>query len=99
MLKIEAITQDDARHVLHYFGKEGGWQGGSYTQKLIELLGVADQDNFSKLASVYPGLAAAHYLATTERNGIEILKNISTTTLHGAENVIRAAEAILESGL
>jgi hypothetical protein len=97
-LSIEDISQDDARHVLFYFNKDHGWQPGSFTQKLLELLSIADGFNYAKLAKAFPGLVAAHYLAENERNGIEILQGISMSTL-SAGNVVTAAEAITRSGL
>ena len=83
MLSVNSITQDDARHVLYYFGKQEGWQGGSFTQKLLELLSIADLENFQKIENSFPGLAAAHYLADQERNGVEILQQISLGNLSG----------------
>jgi len=100
MLDIDAISQDDARHVLYYFDKDHGWQPGSFTQKLLELVSIADELNHAKLSKAFPGLVAAHYLADQERNGIEILQGISKQTLSGSsENVVTAAEAITRSGL
>ena len=93
MLDINAITQDDARHVLHFFGREHGWQPGSFTQSLLELITKSDDINHQKLGKVYPGLVSAHYLATHEKNGIEILLGISTED--SEENVVAAANAIL----
>lgn len=83
MLSVNSITQDDARHVLHYFGKDGGWQGGSFTQKLLELLGIADLENFQKLSNEFPGLATAYLIAADERNGLEILQQIALGNLSG----------------
>jgi len=100
MLDIDAISQDDARHVLYYYNKDDGWQPGSFTQKLLELISIADELNHARISKAFPGLAAAHYIAEHERNGIEILQGISKQTLSsGSENVVTAAEAITRSGL
>jgi len=77
MLNVEAITPDDARHVLYYYNKDHGWQPGSFTQKLLELISIADEVNHARISKAFPGLAAAHYVATYERNGIEILQGIA----------------------
>ena len=76
MLSVNSITQDDARHVLHYFGKTEGWQGGSFTQKLLELLSIADLENFEKLSNEFPGLATAYHIYG-ELGGLQALQEIS----------------------
>ncbi|MEV0917891.1 hypothetical protein AB0I93_26985 [Streptomyces sp. NPDC049967] len=71
------ITEDTARHVLWTFGTEGGYRPGTFTQKLLELLAYADQDNTAKLAVVYPGEAEAVRIAKYEKNGVEQLQKIA----------------------
>ncbi|MDX3354714.1 hypothetical protein PV703_15650 [Streptomyces sp. ME01-24h] len=47
------VTPETANHVLWHFGR-GGYQPGSFTQKLLELICAADLDNKAKLARVFP---------------------------------------------
>lgn len=89
MLDINAITASDARHVLWFHDNNQGWQPGSFTQRLLELLTIADELNFARLSKAFPGLASAHYLAQHEKNGREILSGIATK--NGAENEVIAA--------
>ena len=92
MLDISAISKSDARHVLFYKGAEHGFQPGSFTQKALELISIADEENFNLLASIYPGLASAYHIASNEQDGIYILQEISIDTI--ADNFLAAARGI-----
>lgn len=46
----------EARHLLGHYGYEGGYHGGSFSTKLIELLEVADGSNQIKLLTAYPAM-------------------------------------------
>ncbi|SFT31865.1 hypothetical protein [Streptomyces sp. ok210] len=72
-----AITKDTARHVLWHYGREGGFQPGSFTRRLMEAMDAADIVNLAILGSVYPELAAALYTAKNEPNGIAELQRIA----------------------
>lgn len=52
------ITPEIANHVLHHFG-EGGYEPGNFTRQLIATIAAADMENKAKLATAYPGYAAA----------------------------------------
>lgn len=69
------ITPTIAAHVLHSYG-EGGYQAGSFTTTLIQALKLATTDNFAKLATVYPGYAAAVHHAANSLTGIASLHSI-----------------------
>ncbi|MEU6661209.1 hypothetical protein [Streptomyces sp. NPDC046821] len=71
------ITTDTARHVLWVFGRDGGFRPGTFTQKLLELLAYADEQNTSKIASAYPVEAAAVRLAKYDEAGITTLQAIA----------------------
>lgn len=43
-----------ASHLLHYYNTQGGYPGGSFATKLIELMEIADEENLQKLLTVYP---------------------------------------------
>jgi hypothetical protein len=71
------ITPETARHVLWTFGHEGGYQPGTFTQKLIDLLAYAPPVQMAKLALGYPVEAEAVRLAKYDEAGIDRLKTIA----------------------
>lgn len=72
------ITAETARHVLWTFGHEGGYQPGTFTQKLLELLAYAPPVQTAKLALGYPEETEAVRLAKYDETGIDQLKKIAT---------------------
>ncbi|MFD7616621.1 hypothetical protein [Streptomyces sp. NPDC059802] len=72
-----AITEDTARHVLWHYGRDGGAQPGSFTQRLMEAMDAADIVNLAILSSVYPELVAALYAAKNDVSGIAQLQKIA----------------------
>ena len=72
-----AIPVETARHVLWHYGQDGGWQPGSFTQKLMQAIDSADHVNTEILRTAYPALVAAMFMAGNDRNGIEQLKKIT----------------------
>lgn len=72
------ITKETARHVLWVFACEGGYQPGSFTQKLLELLACADPVNAFKLAMTFPAEAEAVRMAKNDKDGIAKLTAIAT---------------------
>lgn len=43
-----------ASHLLYYHNAAGGYPGGSFSNKLIELMDMADNENLEKLLKAYP---------------------------------------------
>lgn len=43
-----------ASHLLYYYNASGGYPGGSFANKLIELMDMADKENLEKLLKAYP---------------------------------------------
>lgn len=70
-------TASDARHILHHFGDPGGVRPGSFTEKLIDAMGSADQSNLAKLEREWPGLVGAYRLAHDDLDGIDQLRQIA----------------------
>jgi hypothetical protein len=75
------ITAETAAHVIWTFGRDGGYRPGTYTQKLLELLAYADESNTAKLATIYPGEAAAVRLAKYDETGMDQLQRIAGNVL------------------
>ncbi|MGW1160422.1 hypothetical protein ACWD48_19820 [Streptomyces sp. NPDC002519] len=71
------IPAETARHVLWTFGHEGGYQPGTYHQKLLDLLAYAPPVELAKLAQVYPAEAEAVRMAKYDEAGIATLKSIA----------------------
>ncbi|MFH8627813.1 hypothetical protein ACH4A8_39000 [Streptomyces vietnamensis] len=71
------ITPDTARHVLWTFGRDGGFRPGSFTQKLIELIAMADQANTVRLGASFPEVTKAVALAKYSEDGIDQLQQIA----------------------
>lgn len=73
------VSPEVARHVLHHFGYQDGWQAGSFTTELLQLLDLwnrADYVNSAKLAAMFPDYAAA-LIVGGQPNGIENLRLIA----------------------
>lgn len=71
------ITPEIARHVLWTFGHDGGYQPGTFSQKLIDLLAYAPPVQMAKLALGYPAETEAVRLAKYDEDGIAKLKAIA----------------------
>ncbi|MFE4867652.1 hypothetical protein [Streptomyces sp. NPDC056682] len=71
------IPPETARHVLWHYGHDGGWQPGSFTQRLMAAFDAADIDNAGILATAYPELGAAMLAAKYDEDGIDRLKKIA----------------------
>ncbi|HEY6116120.1 MAG TPA: hypothetical protein VI172_09200 [Candidatus Dormibacteraeota bacterium] len=71
------IPPETARHVLWTFACDGGYQPGSFTQKLLELLAAADVVNTARLATAFPAEAEAVRMAKGDRDGIAKLTAIA----------------------
>lgn len=71
------IPQETARHVLWFYGQDGGIQPGTFTEHLITTVDSADMDNTALLANAYPSLVAAVIAAKLDPNGIAALQRIA----------------------
>ncbi|MEU5580992.1 hypothetical protein ABZ791_30415 [Streptomyces huasconensis] len=71
------IPRETARHVLWFFGQDGGYQPGSFTEHLLYALSFADMVNTAKIAEVYPDYAAAMVAAKLDPDGIANLQRIA----------------------
>lgn len=69
-----SIPAETARHVLWTFGHRGGYQPGTYHQKLLDLLAYAPPVELAKLAQIYPAEAEAVRMAKYDETGIDKLK-------------------------
>ncbi|WP_327160490.1 hypothetical protein [Streptomyces zaomyceticus] len=72
-----AISPETARHVLWLFGRQGGVQPGSFTQRLMAAIDAADVLNQQKIANEYPDLVAAIRMAGNDDTGIATLQQIA----------------------
>lgn len=82
------IPPETARHVLWHYGHPGGWQPGSFTQRLMAAFDAADIDNAGILAGAYPEMGAAMIAAKHDPDGIDRLQAIAA-----GENVEPKASA------
>lgn len=71
------ISPQTAQHVLHYFGRAGGMEPGTFTTSLIATIASADHDHFARLATLYPEVATAVEVAKHDRDGITKLQMIA----------------------
>lgn len=70
------IPAETANHVLWHFG-HGGYQPGTFTEKLLAALCAADMDNKAKLADAYPDYAAAVIAIEYDPDGVTNLQRIA----------------------
>lgn len=77
MTTAPTIPQHTARHVLWFYGQDGGIQPGTFTQKLIGTIDSADLENAGLLANAYPSLVAAVIAAKCDPDGIAALQRIA----------------------
>ena len=71
------IPADVAAHVLFHYGREGGYQAGSFTEQLLTCIGMADQTNMDRLAAGFPDYVAAVTAIQYDPNGIERLQDLA----------------------
>lgn len=65
-------------HVLWHFGDTNlGYQPGSFVERLLLSMNVADQENFRRLAEAFPDYARAFTAAKDEDGGLEALRSIA----------------------
>jgi hypothetical protein len=68
------VSSETARHVLWHYGADGGYQPGSFTQKLMATIDAADVVNKARLRAVYPELVDAMNLAANREDGIRSIQ-------------------------
>lgn len=79
---LHTITQRDAAHVLGVMGLEGGTQPGTFTEKLIEAMLVADIGNQERLARGFEGLMSAVQAYKYVKGGVKMLQDIEAGRPH-----------------
>jgi hypothetical protein len=75
------ISQTPARHVLWYFGENGGMDPGRFIHCLIAAICAADPDNQARLATIYPEYVAAVLGAKLDPDGTANLQRIAAGVL------------------
>ncbi|MFE5368115.1 hypothetical protein [Streptomyces mirabilis] len=71
------IPPDVAAHVLFHYGREGGYQAGSFTTDLLAAMGKADPTNLDRLALGFPAYVAAVTAIQYDPNGVAHLQRIA----------------------
>lgn len=71
------IPPQTARHVLWFFGADGGTQPGNFTMQLLRLIGYARHDDHAKLAALYPAEAQAMRIGQLDSDGIKTLQAVA----------------------
>lgn len=70
------IPPDVAAHVLFHYGREGGYQAGSFTTALLSAMGTADPANLDRLALGFPEYVAAVTAMQYDPDGVARLQAI-----------------------
>lgn len=70
------ITPEIANHVLAHFGC-GGYEAGSFTRLLIEMIARADPQNTARLALGFPGYGAAVVGMQNDPDGLAWLTKLA----------------------
>lgn len=71
------IPAETAAHVLFHYGRDGGYQAGSFTEQLITTIDVADPTNRDKLALGFPDYVAAVVAIQYDPAGVSRLQQIA----------------------
>lgn len=71
------IPADVAAHVLTFYGHDGGYPAGSFTQDLISLIDRADPSNQDRLAAGFPAYVAAVHAIQYDPAGIGRLQDLA----------------------
>lgn len=72
------IPAETAAHVLFHYGRDGGYQAGSFTEQLITTIDMADPGNRDKLALGFPDYVAAVVAIQYDPQGVTRLQQIAT---------------------
>ena len=70
------IPAETAAHVLFHYGRDGGYQAGSFTEQLITTIDMADPGNRDKLALGFPDYVAAVVAIQYDPAGVARLQQI-----------------------
>jgi hypothetical protein len=76
-LSSPTIPPDVAAHVLFHYGRDGGYQPGSFTEQLLVTMAMADQSNLGRLAVGFPEYVAAVTAIQNDPAGVERLQDIA----------------------
>jgi hypothetical protein len=71
------IPPEVAAHVLFHYGREGGYQAGSFTTALLAAMGTADPSNLDRLAAGFPEYVAAVTAIHYDPDGVERLQDLA----------------------
>ena len=71
------IPAETAAHVLFHYGRDGGYQAGSFTDQLITTIDMADPGNRDKLAAGFPDYVAAVVAIQYDPQGVARLQEIA----------------------
>lgn len=71
------IPPDVAAHVLFHYGRDGGYQAGSFTTALLTAMATADPSNLDRLAAGFPEYVAAVTAIQYDPHGVERLQDIA----------------------
>lgn len=70
------IPPDVAAHVLFHYGREGGYQAGSFTEQLLTTIGMADPANRNRISLGFPDYVAAVVAIQYHPDGVARLQAI-----------------------
>ena len=70
------IPAETAAHVLFHYGRDGGYQAGTFTEQLITTIDMADPGNRDKLAAGFPDYVAAVVAIQYDPQGVTCLQQI-----------------------
>lgn len=62
---IELDPETVSRSVAWFYGREGGWQPGSFVEALLTAISRADQENLFRLALAFPAYVEAMRVEAT----------------------------------
>ncbi|AEQ21004.1 hypothetical protein E3_0905 [Rhodococcus phage E3] len=71
------ISREDANNVLAFYRSGEGYDGGTFTNKLLSAIASADVHNRAKLRGAYPELVEAMQAAATSPWGIDEIRKIA----------------------
>jgi hypothetical protein len=71
------IPADVAAHVLFHYGREGGYQAGSFTEQLLTTISMADPANTTRLGLGFPDYVAAVTAIQYDPNGVARLQDLA----------------------
>lgn len=82
---IWAVTTDAAANTLFAFAGEG-YPPGGFGEKLMALMGAADDNNLSKLLEVFPAEVSAFLIVRNKPGGLDMLRGILFAATNGGDS-------------